>query len=149
MKTIFQRGAGKTSRTGAAAVEFAIVAPLFFLLILGIIEFARIFMVIQILNNGAREGARKAILPGATQAFVDSTIENYMTNSALSGHTKTYFVNNSSTTNVTTAGAGDIIKVQISIPVDTISWLPTGFIGFVTGKGINLSSSVVMRKEDS
>ncbi|MFN5289463.1 MAG: TadE/TadG family type IV pilus assembly protein, partial [Planctomycetia bacterium] len=39
-------------RKGAAAVEFAIVAPLLFLLILGIIEFARIFMVVQIINNG-------------------------------------------------------------------------------------------------
>lgn len=138
----------KPRRKGAAAVEFALVAPLFFLLILGIIEFARVFMVIQVLNNGAREGARKAILPGATQTLVDQTIENYMTNAALSGHTKTYYVNNSSTTNVSTAGAGDVIKVQISIPVDTVSWLPTGFIGFVTGKGVNLSSSVIMRKED-
>lgn len=136
-------------RKGAAAVEFAIVAPLLFLLILGIIEFARIFMVVQIINNGAREGARKAILPGATQTIVNNTIESYMTNAGLSGHTKTFYVNNSSTTNVTSAVAGDSIKVVLSIPVNNISWLPANFIGFLTGSGQSLSTSVVMRKEDS
>jgi hypothetical protein len=33
--------------------------------------------------------------------------------------------------------------------VDTISWLPANFIGFLTGSGQSLSTSVVMRKEDS
>jgi len=106
-------------------------------------------MVVQIINNGAREGARKAILPGATQTIVNNTIESYMTNAGLSGHTKTYYVNNSSTTNVASAVAGDSIKVVLSIPVDTISWLPANFIGFLTGSGQSLSTSVVMRKEDS
>ncbi|MHB8892689.1 MAG: TadE/TadG family type IV pilus assembly protein [Candidatus Limnocylindrales bacterium] len=50
---------------GQALVEFAIVAPLFFLLLFTLIEFGRAVYYIQILNNAAREGARYAIVHGA------------------------------------------------------------------------------------
>ena len=43
----------KKLRKGAAAVEFALVMPLFFMLILGIIEFGRAIMVEQIITNAA------------------------------------------------------------------------------------------------
>ena len=55
-------------RFGAAAVEFAIVAPLFFLLVFGMVEFGRMVMIQQVLTNGSREGARKAVLDGATSS---------------------------------------------------------------------------------
>lgn len=43
---------------GAAAVEFAAVAPIFVLLLFGMLEFGRMVMVQQILTNATREGAR-------------------------------------------------------------------------------------------
>src|SRR5437868_13335102 len=43
---------------GAAAVEFAIVAALLFMLLFGIIEFGIVFNRYQGLQAGAREGAR-------------------------------------------------------------------------------------------
>jgi Flp pilus assembly protein TadG len=46
-------------------VEFALIAPLFFLLLFSIIEFGRAVYYIQMLNNAAREGARYAIVHGA------------------------------------------------------------------------------------
>lgn len=49
---------------GQALVEFALVAPLFFLLLFSIIEFARAIYYMEILNNAAREGARYAIVHG-------------------------------------------------------------------------------------
>ncbi|HVA87282.1 MAG TPA: TadE/TadG family type IV pilus assembly protein [Candidatus Saccharimonadales bacterium] len=45
--------------------EFALVAPLFFLLVFGLIEFGRAMYYVQILNNAAREGARYAIVHGS------------------------------------------------------------------------------------
>ena len=51
-------------RRGQAMVEFALVAPLFFLLLFSIIEFGRAVYYIQMLNNAAREGARYAIVHG-------------------------------------------------------------------------------------
>lgn len=44
--------------------EFALVAPIFFLLLFGIIDFGRYVYYVQILNNAAREGARYAIVHG-------------------------------------------------------------------------------------
>ena len=54
---------GKLGR-GQALVEFALVAPFFFMLLFSIIEFGRAIYYIQILNNAAREGARYAIVHG-------------------------------------------------------------------------------------
>ena len=53
-------------RRGVAMAEFAIILPIFMLAVIGIIEFGRAVMVQQILVNAAREGARRAIIPGAT-----------------------------------------------------------------------------------
>lgn len=50
---------------GQAMVEFAIVAPLFFLLLFGIIEAGRFVFYHEILANATREGARYAIVNGA------------------------------------------------------------------------------------
>lgn len=44
--------------------EFAIVAPIFFLIVFGIIDFGRYVYYVQILNNAAREGTRYAIVHG-------------------------------------------------------------------------------------
>jgi hypothetical protein len=52
-------------RTGQAMVEFALVAPLFFLLLFGIIEAGRFVFYHEILANATREGARYAIVNGA------------------------------------------------------------------------------------
>jgi Flp pilus assembly protein TadG len=54
---------GKVGREdGAAAVEFAIVATLFFMLVFGIIDFGFAFHSWNNAANAAREGARKAAI---------------------------------------------------------------------------------------
>jgi Flp pilus assembly protein TadG len=50
---------------GQALVEFALVAPIFFLILFSIIDFGRYVYYVQILNNAAREGARYAIVHGS------------------------------------------------------------------------------------
>ena len=50
---------------GQALVEFAIVAPVFFMLLFGIIEAGRFILYYETLNNATREGARYAIVNGA------------------------------------------------------------------------------------
>jgi Flp pilus assembly protein TadG len=49
---------------GQALPEFVLVAPLFFLLLFGIIEAGRFIYYYEILNNATREGARYAIVNG-------------------------------------------------------------------------------------
>lgn len=45
-------------RRGSVAVEFGLIAPIFFLLIFGIIDFGRAFYTIHDLAASTREGAR-------------------------------------------------------------------------------------------
>lgn len=47
---------------GAAAVEMAIVFPLLFLIIAGIVDFGRAYQAQVQLTNAAREGARAAVV---------------------------------------------------------------------------------------
>jgi Flp pilus assembly protein TadG len=47
-------------------VEFALVAPLLFLVVCGAVEFARLNMLVNSMENAAYEGARQGIVPGAT-----------------------------------------------------------------------------------
>lgn len=52
------------TQDGAAAVEFAIVAGLLFMLIFGMIEYGFAFFEMQTLRGAAREGARVAAVGG-------------------------------------------------------------------------------------
>jgi len=60
-----RRGIRRAGSRAQALVEFALVAPLFFLLIFAVIDFGRYVYYVQILNNAAREGARYAIVHGS------------------------------------------------------------------------------------
>ena len=53
------------SERGQAMVEFALVAPIFFLLLFAIIEGGRFIFYYETLNNATREGARYAIVHGS------------------------------------------------------------------------------------
>jgi len=71
---------------GVAAVEFAIVLPLFIVLIFGIIEFGIIMYNKAILTNASREGARFGILfdtPVHTEAEIETRVEKYLKDGAL------------------------------------------------------------------
>lgn len=60
--------------SGQAFVEFALVAPVFFLLIFGTIEFSLILASIGNYNFAAREGARFGSIIGRTDSTVDQQI---------------------------------------------------------------------------
>lgn len=52
------------SQRGATVVEYALVAPLLFLLIFGVIEFGRGIATYTAVSSAAREGARYAAAVG-------------------------------------------------------------------------------------
>jgi Flp pilus assembly protein TadG len=128
----------RPTRRGAAVVEFALVAPIFFALILGIIEFGRMLMVQEILVNAAREGARAAILPGETDTQVTTTVSNYLSVSGISGYTETL-----SPTLSSNPASGTALTLTVSVPCTTVSWLG----GSTWFNGKTLTSSVAMIKE--
>ena len=125
-------------RKGAAVVEFAIVAPFLFLIIFGIIEFGRLFMVQQILTNASREGARRAILESSTEAEVKTLVNDYLTSTSVSGATVTV-----TPTNLGSLGMGDAVTVSISVPYEDVSWVSSPWL---LG-GRTLSAQSIMRAE--
>ena len=66
-------------RTGAAAVEFAIVAPIFFMLVLVSLEFGRLNIIRHTADQAAYEAARHAMVPGATAAEATPTPNSWHT----------------------------------------------------------------------
>ena len=54
-----------SDRHGATLVEFALVAPIFFLLLFAGIEFAALSTIRSTAHNAAYEAARKVVVPGA------------------------------------------------------------------------------------
>lgn len=64
-------------RRGAAAVEFALVAPFLLLLLAGIIEFGQSFFIQHSLSTAARHGARAAIIDGSTSSNVTQKVQEH------------------------------------------------------------------------
>jgi Flp pilus assembly protein TadG len=57
-----RRHAPQARRRGSAVVEAAIALPMFFLMLLGILEYSRYVMVRNLADHAAREGARTAVV---------------------------------------------------------------------------------------
>ena len=71
---------------GATAVEFALVLPLFVLLLFGIIDFGRYFFVQHTVQFATREGTRLALVGGTrwgTMSRIDSIIQKIEDNAGL------------------------------------------------------------------
>jgi Flp pilus assembly protein TadG len=127
----------QSERRAAAVAEFAIVAPVFFLLVVGFLEFGRALMVQQVLVNAARVGARQASTTGATLTEVQSAVEDYAAGVAVPG------VDVDVSPDPGTAAPGTTITVTTSVVFSEVSWMPSPWLlGDAT-----LRSSSQMRKE--
>ncbi|MHC4402875.1 MAG: TadE/TadG family type IV pilus assembly protein [Planctomycetota bacterium] len=136
---IRRRGPGR--RRGATLVEFALVAPLLFLLIFAIIEFGRFVMAQQILTNAAREGARRAVLEQSTVSEVQQTVSDYLANSTIPGASVTV-----SPDPLTLAGFGDSVTVTCSVSYDQITWMPAPWI--LGGTNLSAESTMCAERPD-
>ena len=129
---------GRRRRLGATITEFAIIAPIFFLLVLSSFEFGRAIMVQQILTNAAREGARQAIVENADSTDVVNSVTSYLSGTTVDGVTVTV-----DPTSLQTVGFGDEVTVTVTVPYDQVSWLPVS--SFMSGK--ILTGESMMRGE--
>jgi Flp pilus assembly protein TadG len=125
-----RRGHGlyaRIRRRGAAAVELAIVAPLLFLLLFGVVEFGRLVMVRQSLTNAARVGCRRAALATTGSANdAEVAVRNYLQAVIPDAeHTVSVDVR---PTNLADISAGTPITVEVAVNVADIRWLPGGFL---------------------
>jgi Flp pilus assembly protein TadG len=129
---------GRRHRRGAAVVEFAVVAPVYFLFVFGIIEFGRMVMVQQILTNAAREGARVGVLDNSTTSDVTTAANGYLKPANINNATITVSPNPPSS-----AASGNPVSVTVSVGFKQVSWLPSPiFLG-----GTTLTYTATMRRE--
>lgn len=120
-----RRRTRRTSRRGVAIVEFAVVAPVFFLIIMGIIEVGRAVTVQQLLTNASREGARVAGNESTTAiATVQDAVDNYLSGAGVNGATTTV-----SPAAITDVATGESISVTVSIPYAQVSLTPPWILG--------------------
>jgi hypothetical protein len=131
----------RRKRRGAAVVEFAVVAPVFFVMVFGLIECGQAIMVQQILTNAAREGARVAVLDSqtATHDLVVGKVTTYLQNSGISGASVTIDPYEPTTG----AKYGEPVKVIVQVSFNNISWMPSPWFM----KTATLTGRSVMRRE--
>jgi len=143
---------------GAAAVEFAIILPLFITLVFGIIEFSLIMYNKAMITNASREGARFGILfavPIKTgeelQTEIETKVESYLTNP--SGNWKLVSFGNSAAPIVAVDPpevdvSGDyFIEVTVRYPYDFLL-MPSFVPGLPTTMDIESTTSMRMENQD-
>jgi len=115
-------GSAVKARRGVAAVEFALVASLLFMLLIGLIDYGWIFLKIQQITQAARAGARTAVVADSTAATVESAINAWMAEANI--ETFTYVL----TPGDPKIDAGLPIKVEITVPTDQLTLINTSLI---------------------
>lgn len=131
MQTSLSRRCNSRKRRGALTVEFAIVAPLIFLLFVGGLELASLNFARQTLGVAAYEGARKVIIPGGTAAQGRTEAVRQMS-----------LVGLSNGANCTITETSTSVTATVTVPAANVSW---GLVRF--SSGMTLRESCTLTKE--
>ncbi len=84
---MFVKKKNRNKRAGSMTVEFALVAPIFFVIIFASIEFVRVYMIQSAVENACFEGARSGIVPGGTVAICKTRTEALLNLAGVKDHT--------------------------------------------------------------
>ncbi|HEX5443045.1 MAG TPA: TadE/TadG family type IV pilus assembly protein [Pirellulales bacterium] len=126
-------------RRGTALVEFAMVAPVFFLFMVGAIEFGRAIMVQEVLTDASREGARIGSVDGTQASDATAAANAYLSAMTISGAT----VSVSPANLGSSTPSGTQVTVTVSISYRSVSWVPAPwFLGSAT-----LTANTVMQRQ--
>ncbi len=119
---------------GQSLVEFALVLPVFLLLLIGIAEFGRAWMTRNILTGASREAVRIAAVQGNTASAL-SRANTILSSAGISG----------ASVNIADDGVpyGTCsVTVSYAFPVSVAGFLPG-----LMGTNFTLSTATTMRKE--
>lgn len=134
----------RSRRRGAAVVEFALLAPLIALLLVGMFEISRGIMGPEILSDAVRRGCRAGILPGADNSAVINAVKDVLTLNNIDPASATITIQvNSQAADVSTAEQNDKISVQVSVPASQVLWTSPYFF---SNSSIE-SETVVMQRQ--
>lgn len=119
------------NQRGQALLEAAFVVPLMVLLLLGIIEFGRGFMIANVITNAARAGARTASLtPSAARdgngLILNTTpIEDAVRDVILTADPADQFTSTLTVNVVQTDGTVPTVEVQVTGDIPFLFGVPT------------------------
>ena len=124
------------SRTGVAAVEFAVCLPIIMLLVIATIEACSMIFLKQSLAISAYEGARTAILPSATAAQVRAASDQILSDRRIVGGTVTI-----SPSNFASLSPGNFVDVTVTAPCGSNTVVPNRFY---RGRTISATASMMI-----
>ena len=101
----------RRDRSGVTTVEFALVAPVIFVVFLGAIEIANMNYCRNLANDTCYQVARAAIVPGADISSIEADAREGLEAVGITDATID-----------TRDIAGDSIEVEVTIPLDQNSW---------------------------
>ena len=129
---------------GAAMLELALVLPILLMLFFGIIEVGRMMMLNQVTTNAAREGSRRAILPGMTNENVEAIINDYLDRGSISNTGRSIQILDEFGTQsvISDIKSHSQVVIEITIPYNENSFGFTRIFG-----STNLTSRSTMRRE--
>ena len=127
----------RTCRCGTATVEFAVALPILVLIVIGSIESSSMLFLRQALVQASYEGAKVASKPGADNLQVQTVISN-----VTAGRGLTDVVVTTDPVDVSAVAAGQWVRVTVSAPGDSNSFLPFGPF-----QNRTVSATTVMAKE--
>jgi Flp pilus assembly protein TadG len=121
--------------SGQALVEFALLAPLLILIVMGIIEFGRLWMTMITLSGAAREGARVAVVTAPDVGAVEAAANRVLNAAGMGSAT------------VTITGPDPDSNNEVTVRVEYTYNVITGSIIPGLGDTIQLARSAVMHWE--
>lgn len=126
----------RAARRGATLVEFAVTAPVLFLIFFASLEFSRANMLRHTAENAAYEGARAGIVPGSTAEKAETAANNVLAPVGVQNAVVTI-------TPSTITPGDDEVRVDVSIPMnDNGYFMPLFFAGKNISVGCTLSREV-------
>ncbi len=124
-------------RSGVAAVEFAIIAPVLLFFALAIIEITGAIYLQQSLTVAAYEGARVALLPNTDSQNVVTASNRILQSRKILGANVSVFPKN-----FNSGDFGDPIRVEVVAPI-----VQNAFLNQLFPAQQSLTASVTMMKE--
>jgi Flp pilus assembly protein TadG len=118
-----RRNDPRNRQHGAAAVEFALVLPIFLTLVMGAIDWGWYFFIDQVVTNCAREGARAGtvLAPPPTSTAAQATAAAEAAGNAFLQRAN--FTPQGVRATLTTVGGNDAIQVTVSYPAGSLTGL--------------------------
>ena len=126
---------------GQSMVEFALILPIFLLILCGIIDFGWLFYNQLSLNNACREGARYAVVHTAENADTHAIITH------IENTTTTVFANDGVDITVTYSAPSDPTSGDITVSLKADISFFTPVLSTVLGKEKTITSTVIMKVE--